>query len=50
MGMASVAQLERAALCDYLEAVGPSRPTLCEGSMQTGRRVIRSKRSDPRSS
>jgi uncharacterized protein (TIGR03085 family) len=31
MGMPSVAQLERAALCDYLEAVGPSRATLCEG-------------------
>src|SRR3954452_23786665 len=29
--MHSVAQLERAELCDYLDRVGPGRPTLCEG-------------------
>jgi uncharacterized protein (TIGR03085 family) len=31
MSMLSVAQLERAALCDLLEEVGPDRMTLCEG-------------------
>jgi uncharacterized protein (TIGR03085 family) len=27
----SVARLERAALCDLLDEIGPDRPTLCEG-------------------
>jgi uncharacterized protein (TIGR03085 family) len=31
MSMLSVAQLERAALCDFLDDVGPDRMTLCEG-------------------
>ena len=30
-GQGSVAQLERAHLCDYLDEVGPARATLCDG-------------------